>query len=353
MQRKIIHIDLDCYYAAIEARDNPELRNIPMAIGGKNGRGVISTCNYEARAFGVRSAMPTSKALQLCPNLTVVAGDMEKYRQVSKQIHEIFGRYTSVIEPLSLDEAYLDVSDSQLFMGSATLIAEDIRRTIERELKITASAGVSPLKFVSKVASDVNKPNGICVVTPSEIQSFIDVLDLGKINGVGKVTLEKLNNLGLFKGKDVKELDKSTLISQFGKFGNTLWERCNGIDDRPVVVERVRKSVGVERTFLADIHTLDECIEAICSLYSELEFRLKKVLVGKTISRLGIKLKFSDFQQTTVEHKHNELERDFFIRLCEEALSRSNGRGIRLVGLSVGIEPTVPNELNRQMSLPL
>lgn len=154
MQRKIIHIDLDCYYAAIEARDNSELRNIPMAIGRTNGRGVISTCNYEARAFGVRSAMPTAKALQLCPNLTVVAGNMKKYRQVSKQIHEIFGRYTSVIEPLSLDEAYLDVSDTKLFMGSATLIAEDIRQTIVRELKITASVGVSPLKFVSKVASD-------------------------------------------------------------------------------------------------------------------------------------------------------------------------------------------------------
>lgn len=350
MQRKIIHIDLDCYYAAIEARDNPELRNIPIAIGGKNGRGVISTCNYEARAYGVRSAMPTVKALQLCPKLTVVSGNMEKYRRVSQQIHEIFSRYTSVIEPLSLDEAYLDVSGSQLFRGSATLIAEDIRQAIEREVKITASAGVSPLKFVSKVASDINKPNGICVVTPNEIQSFIDDLELSKINGVGKVTLEKLNNLRLFKGKDVKAFDKSSLINQLGKFGNTLWERCNGIDDRPVIVERVRKSVGVERTFLVDIHTIDECINAICNLYSELEIRLKKALVDKKISRLGIKLKFSDFQQTTVEHKYNELERDFFVRLCEEALLRSHGRGIRLVGLSVGIEPL---EKVRQMSLPL
>ncbi|MEZ8310921.1 DNA polymerase IV [Vibrio splendidus] len=350
MQRKIIHIDLDCYYAAIEARDNPELRNIPMAIGGTNGRGVISTCNYEARAFGVRSAMPTAKALQLCPNLTVVAGDMEKYRQVSEQIHEIFVRYTSVIEPLSLDEAYLDVSNAQLFMGSATLIAEDIRQTIERELKITASAGVSPLKFVSKVASDINKPNGICVVTPNEIQTFIDDLDLEKINGVGKVTLEKLNNLGLFKGKDVKEVDKGALMSHFGKFGLTLWERCNGIDDRPVVVERVRKSVGVERTFLTDIYTMDECVEVICNLYTKLEERLQKVLVDKMISRLGIKLKFSDFKQTTVEHKYNELERDFFISLCEEALSRASGRGIRLIGLSVGVEPI---KHVRQMNLPL
>lgn len=350
MHRKIIHIDLDCYYAAVEARDHPELRNIPIAIGGKNGRGVISTCNYEARAYGVRSAMPTAQAMKLCPNLTVVSGNMEKYRQVSKQIHEIFGRYTSLIEPLSLDEAYLDVTDSPLFSGSATLIAQDIRRAIQEELKLTASAGVSPLKFVSKVASDINKPNGIFVVAPADIQSFIDDLDLGKINGVGKVTLEKLSKFGLFKGRDVKESDKSTLLKHFGKFGHTLWLRCNGVDDRPVVVERVRKSVGVERTFLTDIKTLDECISAIDILYLELEVRLKKALTDKAISRLGVKLKFDDFQQTTVEHKHQELERSFFINLCEQALSRSNGRGVRLVGISVGIEQI---ERSRQMSLPL
>ncbi|EJG0322448.1 DNA polymerase IV [Vibrio parahaemolyticus] len=350
MHRKIIHIDLDCYYAAVEARDHPQLRNIPIAIGGKNGRGVISTCNYEARAFGVRSAMPTAQAMKLCPNLTVISGNMEKYRQVSKQIHEIFGRYTSLIEPLSLDEAYLDVTDSPLFSGSATLIAQDIRRAIQEELKLTASAGVSPLKFVSKVASDINKPNGIFVVAPADIQSFIDDLDLGKINGVGKVTLEKLSKFGLFKGRDVKASDKSTLLKHFGKFGHTLWLRCHGVDDTPVVVERVRKSVGVERTFLTDIHDLDGCINVIDSLYVELEVRLKKALTDKAISRLGVKLKFDDFQQTTVEHKHQKLERSFFINLCEQALSRSNGRGVRLVGISVGIELI---ERSRQMSLPL
>ncbi|TOP11715.1 DNA polymerase IV, partial [Vibrio parahaemolyticus] len=157
--RKIIHIDLDSYYVSVEARDNPSLRGIPLAVGGKNGRGVIATCSYEARAFGVRSAMSTAKALQLCPSLTVVPGNMEKYKAVSRQIHEIFRRYTDVIEPLSLDEAYLDVTGSKLFQGSATLIAEDIRKSIQTELNLTASAGVSPLKFVSKVASDVNKPN--------------------------------------------------------------------------------------------------------------------------------------------------------------------------------------------------
>ncbi|EPN4952603.1 DNA polymerase IV [Vibrio diabolicus] len=348
--KKIIHIDLDSYYVSVEARDNPSLRGIPLAVGGKDGRGVIATCSYEARAFGVRSAMSTAKALQLCPSLTVVSGNMEKYKVVSRQIHEILRRYTDVIEPLSLDEAYLDVTGSKLFQGSATLIAEDIRKSIQTELNLTASAGVSPLKFVSKVASDVNKPNGICVVTPDEIQSFIDNLDLGQINGVGRVTLEKLNKLGLFKGKDVKEADRNILVSQFGKFGNTLWDRCHGIDDRPVVVERVRKSVGVERTYFSDIDNLKQCLLAIDPLFLELEKRLEKALEGKFISKLGVKIKFNDFQQTTVEHRHDTFDKQFFIRLCEEAFNRRQGRRVRLIGLNVGVEPKVSTD---QLNLPL
>ena len=185
MTNKIIHIDLDCYYAAVEARDNPKLKGIPLAIGGSQfGRGVLTTCNYEARKFGVRSAMPTAYALKLCPQLTVIPTNMDKYRSISKQIHEIFGRYTDVIEPLSLDEAYLDVTDSTFFRGSATLIAQDIRKTIQNELSLTASAGIAPIKFVAKVASDINKPNGICVIAPSELNAFIEDLELGKISGV-------------------------------------------------------------------------------------------------------------------------------------------------------------------------
>ena len=348
--QKIIHIDLDSYYVSVEARDNPALRGIPLAVGGSNGRGVISTCSYEARAFGVRSAMPTAKALQLCPHLTIVSGNMEKYRAVSQQIHEIFRRYTDIIEPLSLDEAYLDVTGSRLFKGSATLIAQDIRKSIELELNLTASAGVSPLKFVSKVASDVNKPNGICVITPDQIQPFIDNLDLGKINGVGKVTLDKLNKLGLYKGKDIKAFNKNTLIAQFGKFGNTLWERCHGIDNRTVVVERVRKSIGVERTYLNDIHNLAQCIFFIEPLFMELERRVEKSIDDKLITKLGVKLKFNDFQQTTVEHKYHKMDLQFFIKLCEEAFQRSRGRSIRLIGLTVGIEP---KKSTIQMQLPL
>lgn len=351
MTRKIIHIDLDCYYAAVEMRDDPELRDIPLAIGGsQERRGVISTCNYIARKYGIRSAMATAHALRLCPNLTVIGGDMEKYKVVSKQIHAIFRRYTNLIEPLSLDEAYLDVTDSQLFRGSATLIAEDIRKAIESELNLTASAGVAPIKFIAKVASDINKPNGICVVTPGEIEGFVDELELGKIPGVGKVTLEKLNNLGLYSGIDVKNYDQHMLLKQFGKFGSSLWERCHGIDRREVTPKRIRKSLGVERTFTQDIRTEQECIEAIESLYDELVRRFSKIAHDKRIIRQGLKLKFDDFQQTTVEHKQASLDQSFFSALLKEALSRANGRGIRLIGLSVGLEPK-EGRANSQMTL--
>lgn len=336
--QKIIHIDLDCYYAAVEARDNPELRGIPIAIGGSQyGRGVLSTCNYEARQFGLHSAMPTAKALKLCPQLTVVPGNMDKYKAVSKQIHEIFSRYTDLIEPLSLDEAYLDVTDSPLFHGSATLIAEDIRKAIWSELNLTASAGVAPLKFVAKVASDVNKPNGICVIPPHQVDSFIEQLELGKISGVGKVTLEKLHKLDLYNGKDIKKCDHHVLLNNFGKFGQVLWERCHGIDNRKVETSRIRKSVGVERTFQTDIYSEQECIEAIDMLYPKLVERLQKASRDNDIIKQGLKLKFQDFKQTTVEHKKLQLDKGYFLELLKEGLERQQNRGIRLIGISVSL----------------
>ncbi|WP_339386785.1 DNA polymerase IV [Vibrio caribbeanicus] len=336
--QKIIHIDLDCYYAAVEARDNPELRGIPIAIGGSQyGRGVLSTCNYEARQFGLHSAMPTAKALKLCPQLTLVPSNMDKYKAVSKQIRDIFSRYTDLIEPLSLDEAYLDVTDSTLFQGSATLIAEDIRKTIWDELNLTASAGVAPLKFVAKVASDINKPNGICVIPPHKVDSFIEQLELGKISGVGKVTLEKLHKLGLYKGKDVKESDHHVLLNHFGKFGQVLWQRCHGIDNRKVETSRVRKSVGVERTFQTDIYSEQQCIEAIETLYPKLVERLEKASRDNDIIKQGLKLKFQDFKQTTVEHKKLHLDKGYFLELLKEGLERQQNRGIRLIGISVSL----------------
>jgi DNA polymerase-4 len=334
--RKIIHIDMDCYYAAVEMRDNPEYRNVPLAIGGSTDRrGVISTCNYQARTYGVRSAMATAHALKLCPDLVLAPSRMALYSEISQQIREIFSRYTEKVEPLSLDEAYLDVSDCNLFSGSATLIAEDIRRTIFEETQLTASAGVAPCKFVAKIASDENKPNGICVITPDRLDDFVIALPLGKIPGVGKVTLAKLNNMGLYSCADVRQFPFEDLIKRFGKFGSVIWDRSHGLDDRNLSLARQRKSVGVERTLGEDIHSRDECVKMIDNLFPLLEQRLKKSQAN--IQSQGIKLKFCDFQQTTVEHKCQVLDKQYFLKLLSEGLSRQANRGIRLVGLHVAL----------------
>ncbi|WP_345772797.1 DNA polymerase IV [Vibrio sp. Isolate22] len=328
-------------YAAVEMRDNPAYRNRPLAVGGhEKQRGVLSTCNYEARKFGVRSAMPTAKALQLCPNLLVVPGRMSVYVEISKKIREIFSRYTSVIEPLSLDEAFLDVTDSKQCHGSATLIAESIRRDIWNELNLTASAGIAPIKFLAKVASDMNKPNGQFVIPPQDVQAVIDELPLEKIPGVGKVSIEKLHQAGLFTCKDIKESDYRDLLLKFGRQGASLWKRSHGIDEREVIVERERKSVGVERTFTQNISTYAECWKVIeDKLFPELETRLEKASPSKAIIKQGIKLKFADFQQTTIEHIHASLDREHFKELLSEILKRQQGREIRLLGLSVMLQP--------------
>ncbi|OED69040.1 DNA polymerase IV [Vibrio splendidus ZS-139] len=339
--RKIIHVDMDCFYAAVEMRDNPSYRNRPLAVGGhEKQRGVLSTCNYEARKFGVRSAMPTGKALQLCPSLLVVPGRMSVYVEISKKIREIFSRYTSVIEPLSLDEAFLDVTDSKLCHGSATLIAESIRRDIWNELNLTASAGVAPIKFLAKVASDMNKPNGQFVIPPQDVQGVIDELPLEKIPGVGKVSIEKLHQAGFFTCQDIKASDYRDLLLRFGRQGASLWKRSHGIDDREVIIERERKSVGVERTFTQNISTYAECWQVIEEkLFPELETRLEKASPSKAIIKQGIKLKFADFQQTTIEHIHVSLDREYFKELLSEILKRQQGREIRLLGLSVMLQP--------------
>ncbi|CAH0526712.1 DNA polymerase IV [Vibrio hippocampi] len=348
--RKFIHIDMDCFYAAVEMRDNPSYQGKPLAVGGsQRQRGVISTCNYEARKFGIRSAMPTSQALKLCPDLLLVPGRMSVYKQVSKQIHEIFRRYTSLIEPLSLDEAYLDVTDCPQLQNSATLIAEAIRHDIWNELHLTASAGVAPLKFLAKIASDMNKPNGQFVVAPSQVQSVIDELDLGKIPGVGKVSLEKLHKANLYTCLDIRNSDHRTLLMKFGRLGASLWNKSHGIDAREVVVERERKSIGVERTFTHNIKQYQECWQVIeDKLYPELERRLSTAKPKRNVIKQGIKVKFSDFKQTTIEHVHNRLELDYFKQLLVEVLERQQGREIRLLGLNVMLEPL---ENSRQLSM--
>lgn len=346
--RKIIHVDMDCFYAAIEMRDNPRLRDIPLAIGGSaDRRGVISTANYPARRFGVHSAMATATALRLCPQLKLLPGRMEVYKATSRQIRDIFARYTPLIEPLSLDEAYLDVTDSPFCNGSATLIAQHIRQTIFNELQLTASAGVAPIKFLAKVASEQNKPDGQCVITPDRMDVFIRGLALEKIPGVGKVTAARLAEKGLHTCADVREYDLAELLRQFGKFGRILWERCHGIDERAVSPDRLRKSVGVEKTLAADIHDWHECEGLIEQLFLELELRLRRVKPDLHIARQGVKLKFDDFCQTTQEHVWPELNKQDLLRLARQTWEdRRQSRGVRLVGLHVTLlDPQIERQL--------
>lgn len=341
---------MDCFYAAVEMRDNPHYRGKALAVGGsERQRGVISTCNYEARKFGVRSAMPTAQALKLCPNLLLVPGRMQIYKETSIKIREIFSRYTSLIEPLSLDEAYLDVTDSPHCQNSATLIAEAIRKDIWDELQLTASAGVAPLKFLAKIASDMNKPNGQFVIPPDKVQQVVDDLELGKIPGVGKVSLEKLNKAGLFTCLDVRNSDYRELIVRFGRLGASLWKKSHGIDEREVVVERERKSIGVERTFSTNISSFEQCWQVIEEkLYPELDMRLNKAQPKRNVIKQGIKVKFADFKLTTIEHVHNRLDLAYFKDLLREVLERQQGREIRLLGLSVMLEPI---EQARQLTM--
>ena len=350
--RKIIHVDMDCFFAAVEMRDDPTLREIPIAIGGsQTQRGVISTANYPARKYGVHSAMSTAMALKLCPHLRVIPGRYEAYKEASRHIRDIFSRYTSLVEPLSLDEAYLDVSDSPHCHGSATLIAREIRQTIQRELDLTASAGVAPIKFLAKIASDINKPNGQFIITPQEMPAFLLGLPLAKIPGVGKVTARKLEELGLYTCADVQKTDLATLLKRFGKFGRVLWERSNGLDQREVVVERQRKSLGVERTLSEDIHQWQDCLPVIDRLYEELERRLQQIRPDRQIARQGVKLKFNDFQLTTQEHVWPVLNKADLIAVAEKTWhERRAGRGVRLVGLHVTL---LDPQLERQLLLGL
>jgi DNA polymerase-4 len=343
--RKIVHVDMDAFYVSVEIRDNPDLAGHPVAVGGKTAnRGVLTTCNYIAREYGVRSAMPSALALRKCPKLIIVPGRMQVYQEVSQRIREIFSRYTSLIEPLSLDEAFLDVTDCELFKGSATLIAQDIRKTIEQELQLTASAGIAPIKFVAKVASDMNKPNGQYVVTPNEISEFIDALPLNKIPGVGKVTFEKLQQLGLLHGADIKALPESYLVEKFGKFGRSLWQKCQGNDPRRVETSRVRKSVGVERTFSTNQVEEAELASYLTEkLIPELAQRADKYLSSRGIDKIGVKVKFHDFVQTTKEVKHDSIDKEILLSLLHDALQRGEGKQVRLLGVQIGLqEPKEP-----------
>ncbi len=334
-QRKIIHVDMDCFYAAVEMRDDPSLRDIPLAVGGSaDRRGVISTCNYIAREYGVHSAMATAYAKRLCPDLKVIPGRMSYYQEVSRQIREIFQRYTDIIEPLSLDEAFLDVTDTQHHEGSATLIAEAIRDAIREELQLTASAGVAPNKFIAKICSDENKPDGQYVVTPDEVETFCRDLPLKKIPGVGKVTVKRLGDQGLQTCNDIRELGEQECVRRFGSLGALLYKRAHGIDNRELTTNWVRKSVSVERTFPEDINDIDGAASAMSDLLPELKRRLEKH-ADRQIRNLQVKLKFADFNQTTIERGAITLDENLFQELLPLAWERGNGQGIRLLGLGV------------------
>lgn len=335
--RKIIHIDMDCFYASIEVRDNPSLQGKPVAVGGSaQKRGVLSTCNYEARKFGLHSAMPTAKAIKKCPNLILLPVNMSLYKAVSQQIYHIFQRYTDQIEPLSLDEAYLDVTDCEKCQGSATWIAQEIRQAIFEELHLTASAGVAPLKFLAKIASDQNKPNGQFVIKPEQVDAFIFQLPLKKIPGVGKVTTQLLAQLGLHTCADIQQVERNLLLQHFGKMGQRIWDFSHGIDERGVQNNRIRKSVGVEKTLLQNIVEEQQAVEIVKRLYPILVQRFVAscpTIPLSQVRRIGVKLKFEDFQITTLDKSEVKCDVVTFIRLLAQIWQRAKGRSVRLIGL--------------------
>jgi DNA polymerase IV len=347
--KKIIHIDMDCFYAAVEMRDNPSLLRKPVAVGGSpDQRGVLTTCNYEARRFGLHSAMSTHRALQLCPAVILLPVAMDKYREASALIHHILQDYTDIIEPLSLDEAYLDVSASKAHQGSATLLAQEIRARIFTTLKLTASAGIAANKFLAKVASDWRKPNGQFSIPPASVAAFITTLPVKKIPGVGRVTAKKLHDSGYATCGDLQALSQLLLHQQFGKFGHSLYDYCRGIDKRLVQASRTRKSVSVEHTFLEDIPLNADCVSHVTSLHLQLVKRLEKH-ADRVIHKQFIKIKFYDFTQMTKECVVPTLSCDSFVSLLTDALQGTD-KAIRLLGVGVRFnEPLIDDPLQQAL----
>ncbi|MCB1812345.1 MAG: DNA polymerase IV [Candidatus Competibacteraceae bacterium] len=336
--RKIIHIDMDAFYAAVEQRDRPELRGKPVIVGGApDKRGVVATASYEARPFGIHSAMPAATARRLCPHAVFLRPRFEVYRQVSRQIRAIFQRYTEQIEPLSLDEAYLDVTDSTLLHNSASLIAQDILQTIQRETRLSASAGVSYNKFLAKLASEVNKPNGFYLITPEQGPAFVEQLPIGKFHGIGKKTEAKMQQLGIRTGADLKNWPLERLLQTFGKVGQHFYHIARGLDARPVVSERPYKSLGSETTFEKDLDAVDEMLQQLRQLAADVVENLqRKQLRGYTVT---LKVKFDDFQQVTRSQTVSQplLTLQDIDRWLPELLRRTEAgaRKVRLLGVTV------------------
>ena len=334
--RRIIHIDMDCFYAAVEMREHPELEGRPIAVGGASGRGVLTTCNYPARDYGVRSAMPVFKAKQLCPHLVILPVRFELYREASRNIRAIFNRYTELVEPLSLDEAYLDVTHHK---RRGAEIAEEIRAAIHAETGLTASAGIGPNKLVAKIASDWNKPNGQCVVSPSRVGAFMQELPVRRIWGVGPKSAARLAEMGVETCGQLQAYDKTTLASEFGSSGLELYQLCRGIDARPVQANRVRKSLSNEHTFAKNIETLEDCEQALHRQHAEMLDDLRSGAADRQIAKILVKLKFSDFRRTTAEVSSRQPELDSYLKLLREAWGRS-GEPVRLLGIGVRFAET-------------
>ena len=353
-QRKIIHIDMDAFYASVEQRDNPELRGKPVAVGGSRERGVVAAASYEARKFGVRSAMPSVSAKRRCPDLIFVKPRFDVYRAVSLQIREIFAEYTPIIEPLSLDEAYLDVTENLKGIASATKIAEDIRTKIRRETKLTASAGVSYNKFLAKLASDHRKPDGLFVITPKMGPAFVENLPVAKFHGVGPATTAKMHRLGIATGLDLRAQTLPFLQEHFGKSGPYYYWIARGVDERPVCADRVRKSVGAENTFAQDLHEFAPMREALEPIIAKVWRHCQATGIrGRTLT---LKVKFANFQQITRSKSFDDaidsladLER-LSLGLLEPLLPTR--KGVRLLGISLS-SLTEAQATGRQLSLVL
>lgn len=352
--RKIIHIDMDAFYASVEQRDHPEYRGKPLAVGGSRERGVVAAASYEARKFGIHSAMSSKIAYRKCPDIIFVKPRFDVYKQVSAQIRAIFLDYTDLVEPLSLDEAYLDVTHNKKDMPSATLIAREIKQRIKEQTGLTASAGISVNKFLAKIASDYNKPDGLYLVAPDQAESFIEKLEVKKFYGVGKVTAEKMHSLGIQTGLDLKQWSEANLIRHFGKAGRFYYNIARGIDHREVSPDRIRKSVGTENTFEEDLSGYGVMYAALEEIATDLMERLKRHgIYGKTLT---LKVKFASFEQITRSKTMLSAidNQDLLMKLTGELLQQvdTENTKVRLLGLAVSnlVHPQ-PLEAGTQLTL--
>ena len=354
-QRKIIHVDMDAFYASVEQRDNPALKGKPVAVGGSRARGVVAAASYEARKFGVRSAMPSVTARRKCPDLIFVEPRFDVYKKVSLQIRAIFAEHTAIIEPLSLDEAYLDVTENLQGIASATEIAEQIKAKIRAETQLTASAGISYNKFLAKLASDHRKPDGLFVITPEMGPSFIEALAVERFQGVGPATAAKMKKLGIITARDLRAKDEAFLLQYFGKAGRHFYWICRGIDHRPVLPNRIRKSIGAENTFSRDLTSLDDMRAELDPLVDKVWHYCESIGVrGRTVT---LKVKFANFQIITRSRSYIApiSDRSTLASINEELLAAQfpMRQGVRLLGVSLSSLCADAGDIDPQMTLAL